>query len=267
MSVVNIFNSLENYKIGNQNRQRSSAKTKKNEPIVEIYKEGDTLYLKFVRSSDEFKLENTMKQFLCYAVKIGVKNVELEDDALFSDKDDVNCKYNALFYRALKGSPGIYAKYGFVPTVNVADFLEIIKGYTRGQANEELTKFIDKVTELDGKRELFSKILEVEEDKKNDLFGEYVTKLECNTMREVIMILQNLGRKIKNDNKNNAFLESLRKYYEAHRKLTREPTCEGKGGGMVRHRARSSSRTKKYRRSTRTNRHNYKRTSKKRSNY
>ena len=267
---MNVFKNMIQEERGNGYKFVSSLKTLNNKPVVETYQEGDdTLVLSFVRATPELRLNDLMPQFLCYAAKQPhITKVKLEDDALFTDRDDARCQYRALLFRALIGKPSIYSTYEFTPTTNVSNELRIISNYTIKQARDELLPLKDVVRAYDGNRELFEKIVRAEGKDGKDLFGNYVVGLPCNDMSRLINIFDELSRKIEQNHISNDFLESLRRYYIANKTLIRKPECKrNEGGGMVRHRARSSSRTKKYRRNTRAYRRNFRKSSKKRSNH
>ena len=267
---MNAFKNMIQEERGNGYKFVSSLKTLNNKPVVETYQEGnDTLVLSFVRATPELRLNELMPQFLCYAAKQPhITKVKLEDDALFTDRYDASCQYRALLFRALIGKPSIYSTYKFTPNSNVSNELIIISNYTIEQARAELLPLKDAVREDGGNRELFEKLVKAEGEDGEDLFGKYVVGLPCNDMSRLINILNELSRKIERERIHNDFLESLRRYYIANQTLTREPECKrNEGGGMVRHRARSSSRTKKYCRNTRAHRRNFRKSSKKRSNH
>jgi hypothetical protein len=271
---MNAFKNMIREERGNGYKFVSSLETLNNKPVVETYQEGnDTLVLSFVRATPELRLNELMSQFLCYAAKQPhITKVKLEDDALFTGRDDASCQYRALLFRALIGKPSIYSTYKFTPTTNVSNELIIISNYTIEQARAELLPLKDAVRTYDGNRELFEKLVKAEGKDGEDLFGKYVVELPCNDMSRLINILNELATKtttkIERERIHNDFLESLRRYYIANKTLIRAPECKrNEGGGMVRHRARSSSRTKKYRRNTRTHRRNFRKSSKKRSNH
>ena len=176
---MSVFNDMVKMPRGNGYKIVSKDTTSDGDPVIEIYEEGpDTLVLSFVRATPKLRLDTLMTQFLCYAAKQpNIKKVKLEDDAVFTNSVDKDCKYRALIYRALIGKKSIYDKYEFKPSTNVDADLALISNYTIGQAREELLPLSPKVSTFNGKMELFEKLISADGKDGSDLFGKYVTEL------------------------------------------------------------------------------------------
>jgi hypothetical protein len=258
---MNAFNDLEKIPRGNSVKYISKAKTSEGNPVVEVYNDGDALVLGFIRTTGEYKLDDLMKQFFCYAKKKGKAKVKLDDDALFSGKNDNSCEFRALIYRVFLNKPGIYEKYGFKPEEDVTELRKEIYDYTIKEARNELIPLANLISYKNDSKK-FIELVTASGINEEKLFGEYITNLKCDDMRFMINKLGELSGKIEKEHKDNKFLRALYRYQKLHQNLVRIPSCNV-GGSLVRYRARSTQRAKKYRRNSRTHKCYYKRTSKK----
>jgi hypothetical protein len=258
---MSVFNDLEEKPRGNSVKYVSKIKTPDGNSVVEVYEDGDSLVLGFIRTTGKYKLDDLMKQFLCYAKERGKAKVKLEDDAIFSDRNNSSCQYRALIYRVFLNKPGIYDKYGFKPEKDVTEFRSTIYNYKIKEAREELVPLANLIS-FKNDSDKFKSLVEAEGIDGEKLFGEYIITLKCADMRFMINKLGDLSGKIEREHRDNNFLKALYRYQKLHQNLVRIPSCNV-GGSLVRHRTRSTQRAKKYRRNSRTYRRYSKRTSKK----
>lgn len=165
-------------------RMESEYKTTSGFPIIDILPDPtrNTLHLKFIRSEPPvFDFTHNLNYVICYAKKQGYDNVSLQDDALFTDKDDKECIFRALFYRVFINKYSIYVDKGFTPTTCTMDELNKIKNilYNFKIINaKELSLFLPK--------KIQKRILEIPTSKDDARFGEWLVNQDCMFFREVI---------------------------------------------------------------------------------
>jgi len=164
-----------------------------------------------------------MRQLFCYAFHNGYSKIELEDDALFANRQNSECLYRALIYRLFQNKKSIYEKYGFVPNTNrnVDKLRRDINLYTIGEVKKEIQPILDYLRQ--NARPRFQQIMDYADD--TQIFGEYIINLQCSNLRFMINELLYLSSKIKKNENTPNFLVLLDKYYKAYKKLIVEPTC------------------------------------------
>jgi hypothetical protein len=215
---MDIFKNMNRIERGNSFKLVSKIKTDNGEPVIEIYSENDILFLGFIRTTNDLRLKDIMKQLFCYAKLNRYTKIKLEDDAFFTEKTNKNCHYRALIYRAFLNKPSIYLDFGFKSEINVTELRSYIYNYKIKEAKEELIPFIGKLQLREQKK--FKSIIEAKDKNINDLFGEYLVKLEhCEDMKFMINKLLELSSKIEKDKISNSFLNRLYEYYKLHQSL------------------------------------------------
>jgi len=215
-------------------RYGSTLKNIDGKPLIEVdVKDGDTLYLKFIRgdSSGTLKLDDLLQQVKCYAKSIGKQYIQLEDDSMFPIEPD--CMVHSLMLRAFKNRNGLYYDRGFYPSkVEDREIYEKL----RLTIYQYPLKFVSEfVNALFGdiykpmKEILVTKLKTVND---NELFGEWLLTQEClyyKKLIDLIMIVARSNTESAYSTETNNFLKAFRKYYLINQNLIANAGCY-KGG-------------------------------------
>jgi hypothetical protein len=148
--------------------------TTNGESILELTVKHTNLYVSFLRSSESYNLESLLNEALCFATKLNIYEVKLEDDAIFSilRKTGEPCKHRALIQRVFEGKKGIYESKGWKPTSETSELITKIISYANNQATDIIR--------------LLTKIQNTPPPKipppDNESFGRWVNAQECRVL-------------------------------------------------------------------------------------
>lgn len=161
--------------------------TTNGESILELTVKHNNLYVSFLRSSGSYNLESLLHEALCFATKLNIYEVKLEDDAIFSTirKTGEPCKHRALIQRVFEGKKGIYESKGWNPTAETSDFITKIVSY----ANNQTADIIRLLTKIQNSSP--PKI--PPED--NESFGKWVNAQKCRVLTYYYTGLVNMSNK------------------------------------------------------------------------
>lgn len=203
-------------------------------PLITIQpKNKTTLSLKFIRSTNGYPFKNLLSGLNTYAKDKGFSKIELENDALFSKG---RCQYRALYYRVFRDNKNsLYVSQGYMPASDISGYKETVYNFTIGQAKE--------LVNSDGfpaAGETFVTALNnLPESDDEKRFGEWLTNLDCMTMREFFINLQAMAAQFSKfpkekieaareaDPDGAKFLIALRMYELAHSSLIRNVQAAG----------------------------------------
>jgi glutaredoxin len=229
----------------------------KEEPYIKIKVEGTKAILAFIHGGDPpFNFANLLDGFVCWASVTGKTEIELHDNATFTDATG-ECKYNALLFRALQGKLGIYAGRGWLPAGGIGQLqrnLDIIRSFKKNEALELIPLLPATSGDLIG-------LLRTIDRGDESPIGPWITSQPCEIYREFINRIDTLGNKsakIENVSVHpltpaQRFLFAVGKYVSDNEHLFRAPACpEAHGGG--RRSPRKTQRRKYKCRSTRKSR-------------
>ena len=233
---------IENRKVSTETTLDSGEE----KPIIELQPNSDNskLILKFIRSRQpDYTLDDLMMGFFCYARENGYPLVGLEDDALFADGD---CKFRALTFRVFQNKKSIYAKFGYVPTIDISPHLTLLNQMS-------LSDSLELLYNLKGMKDLYEKAMTFGDGAS---FSDFITSLDCETRRTFLNRLDELAL---NYERNKTSLELLnaeaknylliyREYVKAHGEMTAVPECNAGrrvGGFKIMPKRRTKRRTKR----------------------
>ena len=236
------------------------------EPLITVQpKNSDTLSLKFIRSQPGYEFKNLLRGLNNYAKTRKFSNIELENDAFFTNKEDSSCKYRALIYRVFKDNKdSIYVAQGFLPKKNISQDKQILYEFTIGQAKQLVINLFD------NKYKEFKKaILDINDSQDTKRFGEWLTNLDCTKMAEFFNRLESLAAdyinkkidtSIISDEGLISFLQAFRNYRKSHDELRRKIGGAAKqrsGARSIRRKSCTSCRKRFITRKTRKSRKYY----------
>lgn len=203
-------------------------------PLIEVdVKDGDTLYLKFIRgdSTGTFKLDDLLQQVKCYAKSIDKQFIQLEDDSMFPIEP--GCNVHSLMLRAFKDRNGLYYDRGFYPSkVEDRETYEKLRSIIYKYPLKSVSEFVDPLfgdKYITQKKTLVTKLQSVQDD---ELFGEWLLTQEClyyKKLLDLIMIVARSKSSAKYSDKTNEFLKAFRDYYLINQNLITNAGCY-KGG-------------------------------------
>jgi hypothetical protein len=224
----------------------------KEEPYIKIKVEGTKATLAFIHGGEPpFTFVNLLDGFVCWASVTGKTEIELHDNATFTDATG-ECKYNALLFRALQGKLGIYAGRGWLPAGGIEQLqrnLDIIRSYKKNEALELIPLLPATSADLIG-------LLRTIDRGDESPLGPWITSQSCELYREFINRIDTLGNKAAKIEPGHAltptqrFLFAVGKYVSDNEHLFRAPACPAAHGGG-RRLPRKTQRRKYKRRSTR----------------